>query len=236
MDRNDEHRFTPGERIRLPQTSAMPTIWLATPAGLVDIDTIAVERAMNGERQGWTLTDDEARYAARIMFEHKVPYSVVAARVGRSTGTLRGWFPEQVVPSNPALARPGYRTELVCGTPRGYRAHHRRKETPCGPCKGANAALDRYYRRNGTTVGFPGIGAVGTTQTETERPPLPVRPAPHERDGRQPTPTESGRPHPQSRHLADRNDSPKPPLPVRKPGATNPPKPRTADVRTEVAA
>ncbi|MFD5455572.1 RNA polymerase sigma factor [Streptomyces olivaceus] len=78
--------------------------------------------------------------------------------------------------------------------------------------------------------------AVAMLRTETGRPPLPVRPAPHEWDGRQPTPTESGRPHPRSRHLADRNDSPKPPLPVRKPGATNPPKPRTADVRTEAAA
>ncbi|WP_037844036.1 hypothetical protein, partial [Streptomyces sp. NRRL F-5126] len=133
--------------IRLPQT-ASPSIWLATSDGLVFIDTIAVERAMNGDRKGWTLTADEARYAAQVMFEHHVPYSVVAARVGRSTDTLRAWFPEHVVPATPRLARPGTRTRpgVECGTPRGYRAHHRRKETPCERCKGANAAADRRYR------------------------------------------------------------------------------------------
>lgn len=34
-----------------------------------------------------------------------------------------------------------------------------------------------------------------------ERPPLPVRPAPHERDGRQPSPAH-GRPHPQQHTMA----------------------------------
>lgn len=136
--------------IRLPQT-ASPSIWLATADGLVFIDTIAIERAMNGDRKGWTLTADEARYAASIMFEHHIPYSIVAARVGRSTDTLRRWFPEKVAPTTPAMARAGARTEIECGTPRGYRAHHRRKETPCARCKGANAAADRRYRLTGTT-------------------------------------------------------------------------------------
>ncbi|MFF7189655.1 hypothetical protein ACFZAR_31490 [Streptomyces sp. NPDC008222] len=40
--------------------------------------------------------------------------------------------------------------------------------------------------------------AVATTQ----RPPLPIRPTPHERDGRQPTPA-GGRPHPQRSAIAD---------------------------------
>lgn len=152
-------RVSPTGYISLPRASALPTIWLATPAGLVDIDTIAVERAMNGDRHGWTLTEDEARYAAEIMFEHQVPYSVIATRIGKSTETLRRWFPEKVVPARPTLARPGLRKEIECGTPRGYRAHHRRKETPCERCKGANAAADRYYRAHGTTAGAPGVAA-----------------------------------------------------------------------------
>lgn len=157
MDRNDERRLSPVDRIRIPQAPAAPTFWLSTPAGLVDIDAIAVERAMNGERKGWTLTEDEARYAAEIMFDHEVPYSVIAARVGRSTETLRRWFPGKVAPVSPELARPKNR-EIRCATPQGYQAHHRRKETPCTPCKAANAAADRYYRLHGTRKGFPGLG------------------------------------------------------------------------------
>ncbi|MEU9523701.1 hypothetical protein [Streptomyces sp. NPDC048224] len=152
MDRNDE-------RIRIPEAPATPTFWLATADGLVDIDAVAVERAMNGERTGWTLTADEARYAAGIMLDHKVPYSVIASRVGKSTETLRRWFPGRITAETPELARPKNR-EIRCGTPQGYQAHHRRKETPCTLCKGANAAADRYYRLHGTRRGFPGIPAV----------------------------------------------------------------------------
>ncbi|MFD4263795.1 hypothetical protein ACFWR9_40890 [Streptomyces sp. NPDC058534] len=160
MDRNDERRFSPAGRIRIPQAPATPTFWLATSDGLVDIDAIAVERAMNGERKDWTLTEGEARYAAQIMFDQQVSYSVIAARLGRSTETLRRWFPGKVVPGSPALSRAGDRAEIRCGTPQGYQAHHRRKETPCTLCKGANAAADRYYRLHGTRRGFPGIPAV----------------------------------------------------------------------------
>ncbi|OYP09984.1 hypothetical protein CFC35_41960 [Streptomyces sp. FBKL.4005] len=150
MDRID------GDHIPIPR-SAAPTVWLATSQGLVVIDTIAVEKAIKGERKGWTLTADEAHYAARIMFDHHVPYSVVAVRVGRSTETLRAWFPEEVVPSTPSRARGRGVKEIEHGTPRGYYAHHRRGETPCQPCKTANAIADRHYRLHGTRVGAPTV-------------------------------------------------------------------------------
>ena len=40
-------------------------------------------------------------------------------------------------------------------THRGYRAHHRRGETPCDPCKAAHAAhRQRYMPRHGTWSGY----------------------------------------------------------------------------------
>lgn len=153
------HTIAPGSpRISLPPTAA-PTIFLATSEGLVVVDTIAVERAINGGRQGWTLTSGEAHYAASVMFEHGIAYSVVAARVGRSTDTLRRWFPEHVVPSTSAHARGGARKEIEHGTQRGYRAHLRRPETPCKRCKAASAAADRRRRLTGTAKDVQGVAA-----------------------------------------------------------------------------
>ncbi|MYW48845.1 hypothetical protein [Streptomyces sp. SID161] len=137
---------------------------MATADGLVVLDLIAVELAANGLRTGWTLTPDEARYTASLLLERGLPYSVVAARVGASGATLKCWFPEQAVPASPELARDGSRkprpsSDARCGTRSGYSRHHRRGETPCQPCKDANAVADRYYRRHGTYVGAPEVSA-----------------------------------------------------------------------------
>ena len=146
MDRTD------GDLIRL-NLPAAPTVWMATPDGLVVIDTIAVERAIKGDREGWTLTEDEARYAAELMFAHHVPYSVVADRVGRATETLRKWCPGQVEPSEPWRARGQgiARKPIEHGTNRGYQAHRRRGERACDSCRVANAEADRRYRLTGTS-------------------------------------------------------------------------------------
>ncbi|MEV0695394.1 hypothetical protein [Streptomyces sp. NPDC050388] len=154
MDRIEE------DRICIPRQAAT-TVWLATSEGLAVIDMVAVERAAKGQRQGWTLTDDEARYTAQLLLDHQVPYSVVSARVGRSTATLRKWFPGQVAPSAPSLARPRPRglTVPVCGTRKGYDAHRRRGEAACPACRAANSAADRYYRTHGTYVGAPEVAA-----------------------------------------------------------------------------
>lgn len=151
-------RTTSRPRIR---QLAVPTVWLATPDGLVCIDSIAVERAVKGQRSGWTLTEDEARYAAGLMLDSNVPYSVVSKRVGVNAVTLRAWFPE-AAPQSELMARPGDRARKEppkCGTRRGYYRHHRYKETPCKPCKAANAAADRYYRLHGTYEGAPEVAA-----------------------------------------------------------------------------
>jgi hypothetical protein len=137
---------------------------MATPDGLVVLDLVAVELAANGLRKGWTLTSDEARYTASLLFERGLSYSVIALRIGVSGSTLKAWFPDQAVPKAPEMARDGSRKrgsspDARCGTHRGYRRHHRHGEAPCQPCKDANAAADRHYRKHGTYVGAPEVAA-----------------------------------------------------------------------------
>lgn len=89
---------------------AVPTIWMATPDGLVLLDLIAVELAANGRRKGWTLTRDEARYTALLLFDRGVHYSTVAHRIGVSGTTIKAWFPHLAAPKNDeheARAGPG---------------------------------------------------------------------------------------------------------------------------------
>ncbi|MFG2963540.1 hypothetical protein ACGFZS_09650 [Streptomyces sp. NPDC048288] len=136
-----------------------PTVWLATPDGLVSLDLIAIERAMNGSRKGWTLDEDEAQYAARLMLDRKVPYSIIATRVGVNTDKLRAWFPGEIEPAKAFMARGGPRparsAEAACGTRSGYTRHQRLGEQTCPPCRAANALADRHYRKTGTYKGAP---------------------------------------------------------------------------------
>ncbi|NUS83010.1 MAG: hypothetical protein HOY75_09700 [Streptomyces sp.] len=151
--------------ISVPRMTA-PTVWLATPDGLVSLDLIAIELAMNGRRKGWTLNRDEARYAVRLMLDRGVPYAVISTRVGASAATLRSWFPGEIEasadgrararPSKPAPERKP-RLPAQCGTYYGARAHVRRKEPVCPPCREAKNAADRYYRVHGTYVGAPAV-------------------------------------------------------------------------------
>lgn len=146
-------------------TFAVPTVWMATADGLVCIDLIAVELAANGLRKGWSLTRDEARYTASLLFDRDVPYSVIAHRIGVNGTTLKTWFPEQAVPANQRLSRDNSNKRrktkgpVKCGTRRGYHRHRSRQEPPCQPCRAANTAADRYYRRNGTYIGAPEVAA-----------------------------------------------------------------------------
>lgn len=139
-------------------THAVPTVWMATPDGLVCIDLVAVELAANGLRKGWTLTPDEARYTASLLFERRLPYSVIAGRVGASGATLQAWFPEQTGSgARPDARRTTPKPDVECGTHRGYRRHHRRGEKACEPCKAAHTAADRHYRLHGTYIGAPEV-------------------------------------------------------------------------------
>lgn len=154
------------EWISVPRT-AVPTVWVATSDGLVSIDLIAIELAMNGRRKCWTLSPDEARYAARMMLDREVPYSLISARVGVGTATLRTWFPGEIVASGESLARPRGqatvrtpRTVTVCGTRSGYRRHKSLLQEPCPACVLGYRAAERHYKKHGTYIGAPQITAV----------------------------------------------------------------------------
>ncbi|WP_078878304.1 hypothetical protein [Streptomyces sp. NBRC 110035] len=150
--------------ISITHVAAAPTVWMATSEGLVCLDLIAIERAANGGREGWTLTEDEAWYAASLLFERGVLYSVIARRLGINSAKIRAWFPDLAVPADECMSRTGTRKmpagrTPVCGTRKGYGRHHRRGEAPCQPCKDANAVADRYYRKHGTYIGAPEVAA-----------------------------------------------------------------------------
>lgn len=134
----------PIDRIRIDTVSL--TIWLAGPDGLTSIDTVAVERVINGD-DSVCLTDDEIQYAASVMARHGMSYGVIAARLGVCTKTLARW----------AKKKPPRRVpRALCGTRSGYQRHRSLKERACDPCKAAAAAADRYYRLHGTYRGAPG--------------------------------------------------------------------------------
>ncbi|MEU6535562.1 hypothetical protein [Streptomyces sp. NPDC047000] len=150
----------------------MPTVWLATAEGLVSLDLVAVELAVNGLRKGWTLTSHEAAYAAAYLFPRGVEYSVIANRVGVSGATLRRWFPADDTPLGEAMARIRTRQEALkvavaktvrprvrCGTYQGARAHRRRKEPLDEACREALRVADRHYREHGTYIGAPEIAS-----------------------------------------------------------------------------
>ncbi|MGW1931119.1 hypothetical protein [Streptomyces sp. NPDC001919] len=147
MDRN--------EQVRLPQMAA-PTVFMAGPEGLAVIDTIAVERAVNGQRHGARLTEDEARYAAGLLLDAAVPFSVTATLVGVNANRIRGWYPELAATE---VRRPITFKPASCGTRSGYQAHKRKGEPVCDSCRAANAAGDRHYKLTGSYLGAPVVAA-----------------------------------------------------------------------------
>ncbi|MFI0530272.1 hypothetical protein ACH3XX_09510 [Streptomyces scabiei] len=134
-----------------------PTVWMATPTGLVDLDLIAVELAINGLRDDWTLTPDEAFYAATVGFAHGLQYSVIAKRLGVSGTTMLKWFPGGTAETaqNPRQAVRRSRQPVTCGTEAGYRRHYRLKEPTCAPCRAAKAVARQHYLKHGTYVMTP---------------------------------------------------------------------------------
>lgn len=145
-------------------THPVPTVWMATGDGLVCLDMIAVELAVNGLRKGWKLTRDEKWFAARIMLDRKVHYSVISTRVGASATTLGEWFPGEIEPVIVRQDRGKKRRRKptpsrMCGTRSGHRRHVRRRERACQPCRDAKRIADRFYREHGTYVGAPKLTA-----------------------------------------------------------------------------
>lgn len=115
----------------------------------LDLDYIAIEYALNGERV--KLTVAEKIHAARILNDRGLGDKAIGERVGSSTSTVSDWRANGWKPGVPGkqVVRPR-RAEPVCGEPRMYRRHLKNGETPCDACKAANAAADRRYRLTGS--------------------------------------------------------------------------------------
>ncbi|MFF3310532.1 hypothetical protein [Streptomyces sp. NPDC002952] len=165
-------------------TLAVPTVWMAAPSGLVCLDLIAVEFAVNGIPADSRLTPPEAAYAAAMLLQRGVDRWQVAKLTGRDYRTLRSWFPNDDTPLSVALARIGRRDEQSekqplrrdeqrvkrprrrrseaeppCGTYLAAQRHRKRKEPLDGLCREAKRVADRYYRKHGTYIGAPSVAA-----------------------------------------------------------------------------
>ncbi|MFM9602726.1 hypothetical protein [Streptomyces turgidiscabies] len=151
-------------------TLTVPTVWLATADGLVCLDLVAVELAVNGLRG--SLTPYEAVFAADFMFQRGLQRTTIANRLRQSGGTLRKWFPKDDTPLHEALAKVQTRadvqklaaekadqTRAQCGTYHGAQRHVKRDEPVCSPCREAKRAAERHYRRHGTYTGAPRVAA-----------------------------------------------------------------------------
>lgn len=152
---------------------AVPTVWMATPDGLISLDLIAVELAVNGMRKDWRLTPAEAAYAIDLLLQRGVERLTISKLLGPDYRTLRAWFPEDTTPLSEALSRihaltaanpvanprPGRKPLARCGTYAAAVRHSKRKEPMDDWCHRAKLAADAYYRKNGTYRGFPGLAS-----------------------------------------------------------------------------
>ncbi|MCD7440288.1 hypothetical protein K4B79_18915 [Streptomyces lincolnensis] len=155
----------------------MPTVWLATADGLMLLDLLAIELAVNGLRTGdWKLTGPETAFAADTLLQRGTDRALISRRLGIDYRTLRIWFPADDTPLCEALSRVRTQAEwrqekaqrqsaappAQCGTYQGARRHSRRKEPLCPPCREAKNAGDRHYREHGTYKGAPTVSAAAS--------------------------------------------------------------------------
>ncbi|MFC8436540.1 hypothetical protein [Streptomyces sp. NPDC057253] len=183
MSRTDGNLTTypaafPGRRrdwIRVT-TLAVPTVWLASAEGLVCLDLVAVELAVNGLRaESWKLTGPEIAFAADVLLQRGTDRSVISRHLGIDRRTLRTWFPADTTALcealtrvrtkaewNQKMARRSGKAPAECGTYYGAQRHKRRKEPLCPPCQEAKNAGDRHYRKHGTYKGAPSVPAVAS--------------------------------------------------------------------------
>lgn len=114
-----------------------------------DLDYIAIEYALNGERV--RLTEAEKIHAARILDARGLHPTPIARRIGADPSTVAAWKANDWQPGakHPKTRVRTPRPEPKCGEPRMYRRHLKAGER-CDTCRAANAAADRRYRATGT--------------------------------------------------------------------------------------
>lgn len=119
-----------------------------------NIDFIAIERAMNGDRVELNLA--ERIEAARIMDGKGMSPTDISRLIRADPSSVtrwkaRGWTLPQKIPANPKVPKgPGPRPD-ECGTAWMYRRHLSRGDAPCNTCREAAAVerrKDRQRRRD----------------------------------------------------------------------------------------
>ena len=116
-----------------------------------DVDLIAIERAINGDRV--RLTTEERIYAARFLDGRGMDAPAIAYLIGTTGPIVRSWKANGWKRGAHVLPQDS-RPEPVCGEPRMYRRHLQRGER-CDVCRAANAAADRRYRLSGSRKTTP---------------------------------------------------------------------------------
>ncbi|GHA28922.1 hypothetical protein GCM10010372_31010 [Streptomyces tauricus] len=177
LQNRPSHRGVPVGRERdwIPVTTlSVPTVWMATPDGLVCcLDLVAVELAVNGRRNGWKLTAPEAAYAADLLRQRcqGIEHHTIAKLLGVDYRALDRWFPSADTPLHDALSRARDQglTEAArkaalkappkplarCGTYQAARRHKRNREPVDELCRKARRAADRHYKQHKTYIGAP---------------------------------------------------------------------------------
>lgn len=116
-----------------------------------DIDFIAIEYVLNGERVKLTMA--EKLYAARLLDGRGLSLKEIGRRVGTDPSTVESWRVNGWKAGGPhpksRVRKTPRRPEPVCGEPRMYRRHLKNGER-CDVCRAANAAADRRYRLTGS--------------------------------------------------------------------------------------
>lgn len=117
-----------------------------------DIDFIAIEYVLNGERV--KLTTAEKIYTSRLLDGRGLSMKEIGRRVGSDPSTVGSWKANgwKAGGKHPKTRVRTPRPEPVCGEPRMYRRHLKAGER-CDVCRAANAAADRRYRLTGSRKG-----------------------------------------------------------------------------------
>lgn len=138
------HRVGAGARERLYASTT------DTYDETADLDYIAIEYALNGEKV--KLTRAEKIHAARILHARGYNDRAISQRISSDANTIAGWRDNGWKPGpHPEARKRQPRPEPVCGEPRMYRRHLKNGEPPCDACRAANAAADHRYRLTGST-------------------------------------------------------------------------------------
>ncbi|WP_326813300.1 hypothetical protein [Streptomyces scopuliridis] len=128
-------------------SSASSYISIAAIAAFLtdDIDEIAVERAVNGERPS-SMTTGERVAAARVLDGRGVAITVIAQQVGANPRTVETWKLNQWDPEGSLRPVKRVREVAPCPSAAAYKRHLARGETPCPGDRAANTAADRDRR------------------------------------------------------------------------------------------